>query len=753
MAAVHYPGTPGTILYGGRAATPPGGETTYPPNELRVSLPSGTQTDYPLQFGRAFPPGAVTGEPQVSLDGAVMATQQADVKTRHADGSVKFAVISVVIPSLGTTERVLSIANKSAGVRTAETTANMLANYDFGASIDVKVGGASVTGAPVNARAYLQTLTDATLLANTVAHSPDSRYWTQGPVCTTVILCDHTGKSLDFGTTAAKAHRPIFYVEFWPTLGRYKVRYVIENADVTKLRGDTGMDVIFTAGNASPVEKLNQSAVAMAAATWQSREYWAGAAYPQANINHGLAYLAAIQVLPNFDTSITMHTGALASYASYLAAMDKSLGSAGGYTKSMGTTGGRPDLGVFNKWETVLMYSGAAHMHEFATKHCEFAGSWPIYWREGATGKTFIDATPALGRIVTRNSRPTQRNGSYTNDGTVASVDRFTYDGSAGDPNGWEADNAHFPSMYYVSYLLGGSPFWYEKAMQIAGWGTFWGQGVVGYNSLSAGDAPTRLVLHDVQTRGFAWQYRNRVRAWWMSLDGSPEKALMQKAMDEATAARCGIHGVDEFIGDPIREAWNTNQATFWGASRITRPNAMGFLSGNDGYNVNDVGGAWPTNSDQSTNALWMINFCVSSLAHAVELGYTKAAKLRDFAARAVLRLITSEYPRMATNFGFPSGKTDKTFYQSPEELFAAWPGRTYNSVDLPATSANGFEAGGAPGTWEVYSFNYGNHAAYAVASANGDQLQAAAWAFLLPYHQNNVYYNHDPRTAVLPRT
>lgn len=207
-------------------------------NELFVSLSVGmAETNYPFQFGRAFVEGAVPGEPVVALDGVPLADQQADVKTRHADGSVKFAVISVVIPRLDTAERVLSIANKAVEPRVAETVANMLSGYDFEATIGIAVNGTPLQGAPVSARAMLQALSDSALETETRAGGVNSRYWTVGPVCTTVLLCDHTTKAWDVGTNGTKAIRPMFHVQFWPGLGKYHVRHIMEVADVTKLKG------------------------------------------------------------------------------------------------------------------------------------------------------------------------------------------------------------------------------------------------------------------------------------------------------------------------------------------------------------------------------------------------------------------------------------------------------------------------------------------------------------------------------------
>jgi hypothetical protein len=744
-----YPGVPGVAIHAGRP-TPPQFAVQ---NIMRVSGVSGTQENYPLQFGRPFRPGEIAGFPQVVINGAPVLTQ-ADVKTRHADGSVKFAVISIVVPSLPTSETVLTFVNQSSPPSTPETIANMLANYDFEAAIDVRAGGSSVNGAPASARAMLAAASDGVLASNAASFGPNSRYWTQGPICTTVILCDHTAKAYDLGVTAEKTMRPVFYVEFWPTIGKYKVRHVLEIADVTKLRGDAGLQVVFSTGHAAPVERLNQSEVNMAATTWQSREYWGGDQIAQANVQHGMEYLSDTGVIPNFDTSITLLEAPLTDYANDYATLDKSLGAAGQWQKYMPNTGGRPDLTLFTKWELLALWSGRAHMIDRTVKHSEFAGSWPMYWREGAPSRTYFGSTDAQGREVTLYSRPTQYKPSLDSPTYVSVADRFTYFPDAGNDDGWIEDYAHFPSLFYVPYLMTGGAFWYEKMQQISCWGMFALQAAVGYNSLSRGHSVTNMMIDNTQVRAWAWQYRNRARAWWAAVDGSPTQALMQKAMDDATAARCGIHDVDEFVGNTVRDTFNTNQATFFGASTVGRPNGMGFWTANDGYTVTTVGGAWPSDSKQTTASSWMQNFVVYSLAHAVDLGYSKALKLRDFAAQSVLKMAVSTKPRVIAANAIPIGKTDNTYYQTPAELFATW--AAADSITLtwmPESSASGFPGAGTPNTRGVTVFQYGNTAAHAIACCNGNPMQAGAWAFVQPYHQNTYYYNHDPREAVIPRS
>lgn len=69
-------------------------------NTLMVSNQSGAAIlNYPFQFGRPFIDGAILHAPQVLIGGSPVATQ-ADVKKRYPDGSVEFAVLATVIPTI-----------------------------------------------------------------------------------------------------------------------------------------------------------------------------------------------------------------------------------------------------------------------------------------------------------------------------------------------------------------------------------------------------------------------------------------------------------------------------------------------------------------------------------------------------------------------------------------------------------------------------------------------------------------------------
>ena len=108
-------------------------------------------TNYPLQFGRPFVAGEIANYPQVLMNGTPAATQ-ADVKNRHTDGSCKYAVISVIVPSLPTgTPVTLTFQNQASGNNTPLSTAQMLAaGYNFDCQLALDFPGCSTGKAEYN---------------------------------------------------------------------------------------------------------------------------------------------------------------------------------------------------------------------------------------------------------------------------------------------------------------------------------------------------------------------------------------------------------------------------------------------------------------------------------------------------------------------------------------------------------------------------------------------------------------------------
>lgn len=929
--------------------------TTFVANTMSLSLPTGTATSYPYQFGRVFKQGVIANYPQVLIDG-VAQTTQADVKNRWPDGSVKFAILSLIVPSLSTTAKTFTFQNQATVNSTPETKANMLANYDFNCTINAtqcaavnssltfnvtstnvptvdsggntiaqpiyisgyrygrpqdggsfmgyvgsgdftitngstanptlvmssltfgaaytlvvrvsmsrndnsaasnynaqgtqltivrsgtvsgvysgsvypmmgyltnenplipcdssgtfsslsaasgtfklfksnadvtasgsfsvvsqtsctvsisattgaytvsgltadtgtavlrgtyggetvdltlsivksKAGtstpaqsnaaiivltctsnqvfqfnsnssGTALTGAPVSARTMLNAVSDATLASNTSNDSPDFRYWTQGPICTTLILCDHTNKTYDFGTTVEKSLRPIYHVQFWPTLGKYKVRTIVENGDVSKLHAQV-YDAFITTGNTSPTTVYSRASIPHNFAGRWTKSFWSGTAPVAINANHNSVYLSNAKFIANYDPVAVLPEGNIATNLSNWNSKVTDIFDKGFWDKIQPDVGGRDEIALIPRWHVDTMLSGDYRLQQISDGQTELSLSWPVHLRESDASKKYNYVTTAaspviqtmpgttgqisgVGWPVTLFARPTQfyYDNQYIQSGSHLAADEYTWVGGQGViDNGWQPDCAHQPATYTFPYLTTGEYVWLEEMQFWASWSAFNPQNNTTGGFYGRGPTLTSGAVNGAIRRR-AWTLRSRADAAVFSIDGSKEKTYYEYLLNDALAILEGTMGI-------TGSAYQGNAAYNWGVT-VGRPDLEVF--GSRGVNplyFFDNGqpgkgtfayyypGTW--NVPATGNAPWQMAYMLLALSHCQDLGYA-ADKLRAYAANFyTVPLKTSSYAPIVGNFAFPLIKT------ATGDWFASWAETLAAYVDpnSPKTSAD----------------------------------------------------------------
>jgi hypothetical protein len=634
-------------------------------NTITLSLPTGTATNYPYQFGRVFKQGVIANYPQVLIGGSAQTTQ-ADVKNRWPDGSVKFAVISCIIPSLSTSNTTITFQNQASSNNTAVTVSSMLSAYDFNCTINATVSNAAITGAPVSARTILAALSDATLASNTANASPNSQYWTQGPICTTVILADHTSKSYDFGTTSDKSLRPIFHVQFWPTINKYRVRAIVENGDVTKIQTQT-YDVSVSTGNASPTTVYTKNTVVHVYNGRWTKAFWSGTAPASVNIDHNANYLANTKFIPYFDPTAKLTETQIQSNYTYWGIGPKEIFDNGndtyylGWDKSMPDVAGKPERALLPNWNVDALLTADYRLQQIADNLTELALAWPMHQREGSNTK-YYDAEqtiPAIGFPVSLYARPTMfyfDNGAYdfiSNSGIPSAADAFTFISptTGTSSNGWNCDGAHQPAPFFLPYLTTGEYVWLEQMQFWASWGAFNPQPNTTVGFYARGPTLTSFALNgDIRRR--AWCFRNRVYAAVFSIDGSKEKTYYENAITQAIT-------IEEGIRDVTGGSGYGNASYVWGQTTGRSGSGTGDNYGEYGplvihplhfWDVNKVGcesfasntyyNAPLNTTVQRAQAPFQMAYILLALANAKDLGYATDG-LRNWAAVFVTGAIT----------------------------------------------------------------------------------------------------------------
>ncbi len=405
-------------------------------NSVTIADKSGVaRTNYPLQFARPFVEGEIADYPQVLVNGSAAPTQ-ADVKERWPDGSVKHAILSLLVPSVPANGTVtLTFQNQTTGNNTPLTKAQMLdAAYDFGAVIDITADGTTKSAS-----------------ARTMLTNDAFTYWTSGPIATTVILADHSvARAYDMGFDSLRSIRPIFEATFWPTINKVRVRFIGENSCSACLE-DVAYDLTLKTGFGTPQTVYTKTGYVHKAATRWTKVFWIGGApNDEINIDHNVAYLSETTFLPNYDASLVVPESVAASNYLTWQSTDTDLQDGGWWCKYMPTTGGRPDIGHMPSWVVQWLYTGDWRMKEIVLGNADLAANWPAEVREGDPARFYDRAqtTPAIGKPVSICARPPlwifdSRGG--TDPSYWIAINGTRLDTPGGE---WTYDNAHQPDPF-----------------------------------------------------------------------------------------------------------------------------------------------------------------------------------------------------------------------------------------------------------------------------------------------------------------
>jgi hypothetical protein len=470
-------------------------------NQIFVTDKSGsTQTNYPMQFGRPFVCGEIAHYPQVIINGTP-ATTQADVKNRCTDGSAKFAVIAVMIPSIAANATVtLTFQDQLSGNNTALSTGDMLdASYDFNATI--AISNSSVGG-------------NGSVSARTMLSAGKCSAWTSGQIAQTMICADRsTSRIYDMGSSAWHSLHPEFIATFWPATHQVFVRYVGEVSNSMALEAFTA-DLTLTSGLASPTTVYQQTGVQHPDGVHWTRTAWVGGTpEPKINIKHNIGYLAATKMIPNYDASLVVIDP---DYYPRWQTANKSIGGEGFWRLAMGDVGYHPEIGVMPVWYMEYLYRGDYRDREIMLGQADLFGSFGWHIREGDPAR-YIDrahTVSALGRTISVYTRPSYWFGPRDS----ANSDSLIFRGPNID-NGWAMDDAHQPDPYTVPYMVTGDPYYLESLQLLTGTDT-----VILNPGLApwARGGPYAVIYGQVRAEG--WLFRTRANAWAFTPDSDPMK-------------------------------------------------------------------------------------------------------------------------------------------------------------------------------------------------------------------------------------
>jgi hypothetical protein len=436
-----------------------------------------------VTFAQPFKAGDVpAGATVAARSGGQGIALQVDAKARHADGSLRHAILTASLPSLAAGARVqielVSAPPTPAGTPIAP--AALLAT-SFDTTVSATVGGTRYSS---SARALL-------------SGAPPT--WLRGPLVTEWTLV----APLAAGGAAHPHLTGRFDVRVYAGARRADVSVTVENDWAYE---PAPQNFTYDAAIATDHGMVLSAAklVHPAHARWRRTVVWGDDA--PIGVRHDAAYLMATGAVPNYDLQVVPAESALADLAAKLtpaATAPLGIGLAAPY---MPETGGRGDIGLLPSWTALWLLSQDPRAWRAMLATADGAGSWPIHYRDKKTDRAVsLDDHPYMTLLG---------NPPDTCDPATKVCDAFPACGDCASP--YTPDSAHQPSLAYMPYLMTGDRYYLDELELWANWNML--QANPGYRDHERG-----LVKWD-QPRGQAWSLRTLGQVAFIAPDDDPLK-------------------------------------------------------------------------------------------------------------------------------------------------------------------------------------------------------------------------------------
>ncbi|MHC4398277.1 MAG: hypothetical protein ACYTG0_01205 [Planctomycetota bacterium] len=520
--------TLGAVLIGIVAvASSPAAERAVPVSVEIHNLADRALERVPVTFGQVFRAGDVPPAEQVhcAVDGG---WAQVDPKRRYKDGSLRFAVVSAVLPHLSAGEsETLELA--VGGPRPSPPPAppvslKDLLETDFDAVVTFRFPDGAVRSA--SARKLL------------IEAGEKAATWLEGHVAAEWLV---SGPPADEDGRPDEDLSVRFHVRAYAGLKRARVAVVVENC-WDHWAGNVRYDASVTVGGRGV---FSRSAVDHRRLSRWRKVFWWGRPAPEIHVAHDPAYMSATGALPHYDVTLEIPPRTRAQESRLrMEGPDWQILGKGALTAYMPTTGGRPEIAPYPAWTVRYLLGMDPAQKALVLAGGDLAGSWPIHVRARGTD-----------RVMTIDERP-----------------KFWLDARGSDKPQWKPprhepgpgqirltpDLAHQGSFAYAPYLVTGDYYYLEEAY-------FWAN----YCLLASWPHPRRDAegILAGQIRGNGWALRNLADAAWIAPDGHPEADYFDEKIRNNLADRTA-----RMIGPP-----EYNRFGFWGirtakTARIQNP-------------------------------------------------------------------------------------------------------------------------------------------------------------------------------------
>lgn len=675
--------------------TPSGGSGG---NSITVSDLSGYgQSNRPITIGRFFRQGDIPQFAQAVVGNTPLLTQ-CDVKNRWPDGSLKFAIISFVLPSVSTGGTAVAFQNQSTGNNTGYLQqGDMLdKSYDFDAVMNLT----GTVSPSISARSMLQ--------------GGQFRYWLQGPIVTAVIVEDRIGRTYDVNTDGVNGNplHPMFEAWFYPQGKKVEVGFTLENAWSSSTSFNSARNQTFavslTTGYAAPATRLTQPTFTEWAFTRWRRAFWIDSDPQPVQFNWNPQYLVTTGAYPVYDMNYLPNSSVVnAEYATYnnfatnyparltIAGFDDpNHGGVVNYDEAINAGGDSNNgswIGLFPTWDIDYLLTGDPRLQKQMTDNADLAARFPIWFREAdhnAGSGGYFDyphsgTVDPYGHLVSINARQ-QVTLDWTNwhPGCAGEAPDNINAGAPLYFGGWPGPaTSHLPDFGFVPYSLTGKYYYLEQEEMEAGYAVGFRVGC--YNLVSDYWRQGYLGMLELLVRDQAWAMRALANAAFLAPDGDPEGPYFKDKVLNNIARMEGEHGLTLDITDTsdrsVAYQWGFNTAIY---TQATNPSPLGawdvdgaaYSYAQDGSdnNVNP-------NTLKAAGSMFQEAFMNVTLGMTRQLGIANTKELLTFAAKRPFHMLLdpSVNHYLIGQYCYPSQYTNGSWV-------ADWPNFQANYLVLP---------------------------------------------------------------------
>lgn len=461
------------------------------------SLATTEQRSIPLTFAQPFAKGHVAaGKTLVGkLPDGSLVPLQVEAKAAHTDGSVRHAVISAIVPTLGANAtQSMELVTAQATAAGAPTAPTALLDSGFTAGANVVLGGQSYNAS-----------------ADTLLRSGKYTTWLSGPI----VNEWHVSAPLTTASGVAHPHLTArFAIRAYRGNTSARVDVTIENNWAYEANPQNFVyDVKLTVGG---VPVMNKTAMThLYQARWRKIFWWG--ATPGVHLKHNTAYLIATKAVPNYDQTVVVPENILAGLkSSFTGAAIEPMGT-GVATPYMGTTGGRPDMGLLPGWAATYLLTMDKRAKDVTLGTADLAGSWSSHYRNRKTDRPVSLLEYPYMTIL---GNPGDTYNPATKE--IEYFPRCALGASCANSNA--VDSAHQPGFAYLPYLVTGDYYYLEELQFWAMWNTF--SDNPGYRHNIKG------LFSPDQVRGQGWSMRTLSQAAYITPDTDPLKSHFHTLLD-----------------------------------------------------------------------------------------------------------------------------------------------------------------------------------------------------------------------------